>query len=687
MQIAGYEICDRITEFPMDKIKQNFISNGKRGRGKRNYYTKIVTLDTETCIYKGNGYITDISLTFEGIATYYCRTISELFVFLDIVQKKLSDGLENRMIIYVHNLSYDYVFLRNALIEHYGFPVNSLAVKTHKYVSMDFGFFEFRDSLILTQKSLDKLTRDENVKVKKAVGYWDYNKIRSPHSVRSNNEMYYVNVDTISLCMALRSVFRSRKCCTADVPLTSTGFIRNECRKRSRVDKKWRHKFKEIELSYEEYLILTEVFHGGYTHANRYYIGVLCNDLHSFDFASSYPAVMLYEKFPMEKFKKCDEITVEDIIDMSDDFAFFGYITIANLKLDKDSPMPPIALSKCKTVKREKLVVDNGRITECKYLKIPFSDPDLPAIIENYSFSYIAVSECRYARKDYLPKWFRDYIQELYYNKCALKGVDPINYMISKGMLNSLYGMCAQKILREEIQENFENCEWSKNMQGQEEFEKFYNKSSSFLPYQWAIWVTAYAQRNLFLLGKNCGTWIYSDTDSCKGTNWNLKGVEKYNKNVELKAEKLGYGIVEYKGKRFVIGQAENETEDSIITEFKTLGCKRYCYRQDGELHLTVAGVPKIAVAELKNDINNFGKNFTFHSVVNDIDNYVGSNKLRPEYYIKNDANYINVLGEEIRIGSFIILQPTDYILDQTIRFDEETGLPFNYDFDDVSSL
>lgn len=687
MNVSGYEIFENMNDFPINSIKPSFISNGKRGRGKRKYYTKIVTLDTETCIYKNNGFITDISMTFEGIGTYYCRTINDLFSFLDSIQHKLSDGLENRMIIYVHNLSYDYVFLRNELISHYGIPINSLAVKTHKYVSMDFGFFEFRDSYILTQKSLDKLTKDENIKVKKAVGYWDYNKIRSPHSERSLKEKYYVNVDTISLCLALRSVFRSRKCCTSDVPLTSTGFIRNECRKRSRTDKKWRYKFKELELTYNDYLILSEVFHGGYTHANRYYIDVICHDLLSFDFASSYPAVMLYEKFPMEKFKKTNKITIDDIIDMSDDFAFFGYVTIANLKLDTKSPMPPIALSKCKTIKRDGLIVDNGRIVECKFLKIPFSDPDLIAIIDNYSFSYISVSDCRYARKDYLPKWFRDYIQELYYNKCTLKNVDPINYMISKGMLNSLYGMCAQKILREEIQENFDDCTWNKKMQDETEFNKFYSKSSSFLPYQWAIWVTAYAQRNLFLLGKNCGTWIYSDTDSCKGTNWNLEGVEKYNKNIEKKAKNTGYGIVEYNGKRFIIGQAENETDKSIITEFKTLGCKRYCYRQDGKLHLTVAGVPKMAITELKNDINNFGKNFTFHSVVNDIENYYGSNKLRPEYHIKNESEYIEVLGEKIKIDSFIILQPTDYILDQTIRFDESTGLPFKYEFEDISTF
>ena len=98
------------------------------------------------------------------------------------------------------------------------------------------------------------------------------------------------------------------------------------------------------------------------------------------------------------------------------------------------------------------------------------------------------------------------------------------------------------------------------------------------------------------------------------------------------------------------------------------------------------AGVPKLAVEELKNDINNYGKGFVFHSIVDNMDDYKGSGKLRPEYHINNDEHYITVLGERVKYGSYIILKPVDYILDQTVQFDEETGLPFKYDFTDIST-
>ena len=687
MVINGYEIIENIDRFPFDKIEHGFISNGKRGKGLTYYYKPIVTLDTETSRLGDISFITDISITIENLATFYCHTIDDMFRFFDRLQALFSETDNKRVIIYVHNLSYDYVFLRNRLIAKYGYPINSLAVKTHKYVSMDFGFYEFRDSYILTQKNLEKLTEDEKVEVQKAVGFWDYDKLRSPQSFRTDKEKYYVNVDTISLCLALRSVMDSRNVNTGNCPLTSTGFIRNEARKRSRViraGKKWRTKFKELALSFDDYQMLENVFHGGYTHANRYFISETLTMLKSFDFASSYPAVLLYEKFPMKPFER-GTFTYKQILETRDKYAYFGVVCMTKVKFKDSEAMPPIAKAKCKTIINE--LLDNGRVISADYLEVYFSDPDLDLFVKYYDFDIIKTEEVRRAEKGYLPDWFKEFVQELYYNKCTLKDVDPTNYAISKTYINAMYGMLAQKIMREILEENFQNCDWNKEFQTEEDFQKYYNNRNSFLPYQWAIWVTAYAQHNLFELGKCCENWVYSDTDSCKGFDWDLKAVQAYNDKVKQKAKEVGFGIVNFENKEFVIGQAEDETDKHIITEFKTLGCKRYCYRQTDKkgkdrLHLTVAGVPKIAVAELENDIENFGKGFTFRGKIEGGEDYKGSNKLRPDYHINNDIQYINVLGTKTEVGSWINLEPVDYILDQTVEFDPDTGLPRCYDFD-----
>lgn len=686
MNIVGYNIIENINNFPWNKLNHGFISNGKRGKGLTYYYKNIVTLDTETATYNDISFITDISFTIEGLATYYCHTISELFEFMDRLQNHFSDTQEKKMIIYVHNLSYDYVFLRNQLVEKYGYPINSLAVKTHKYVSLDFGFFEFRDSYILTQKSLAKLTADEKVEVEKAVGFWDYSKLRSPHSFRTDSEKFYVNVDTISLCLALRSVMNSRNVNTGNCPLTSTGFIRNEARRRSRIireGKKWRNKFQELALSLEDYCFLEKVFHGGYTHANRYYIGKLLYNLKSFDFASSYPAILLYKKFPMTPFKK-GNFTIKQILETMENYAYFGTLVMKNVRFKSEEAMPSIAKAKCEIISKD-AIIDNGRVISADMIVIPFSDPDLDIYLQYYDYDYANIKDVRYAKKDYLPDWFREFVQELYFNKCTLKEKDPTNYAISKTYINAMYGMLAQKIMREIIEEKYEDCEWEVSNQTEEDFIKYYSNRNSFLPYQWAIWVTAYAQHNLFKLGKCCKEWIYSDTDSCKGFDWDLDAVKRYNDEVKKTAKKVGYGIVNYNGKEFVIGQAEDETDKHMITEFITLGCKRYCYRQTDKkgkdrLHLTVAGVPKIAVAELQNDITNFGKGFIFHGILEDNEDYKGSNKMRPEYHINNDITHIDILGEEVEVGSYINLKYVDYILDQTMEFDSNTGLPYTYE-------
>ena len=59
-----------------------------------------------------------------------------------------------------------------------------------------------------------------------------------------------------------------------------------------------------------------------------------------------------------------------------------------------------------------------------------------------------------------------------------------------------------------------------------------------------------------------------------------------------------------------------------------------------------------------------------FYSKNFEIDNYKGSNKLSPKYFINSEIKQIKVLGEMVQVGSFIELIPCDYLLDQTARFD-----------------
>lgn len=637
---------------------------------KKRYYRNIIALDTETAKAADDIlFITDWTLTIEEFGCIYGNSVSDLMHTLSKVTQMIETSENALAVFYCHNFSYDYMFLRNHLIQTFGEPTHSLATKPHKYVTMTFSNgMEFRDSYILSGRSLEKFCKDMGTSVQKHVGSWDYNKFRTPNSGRTKEEIYYVCADTIALVLALREFMRQHKCNTSTCEFTNTGFVRSEGLKASKKDVAWRRKFRNTRLTVDNYNLLDDAFHGGYTHANRYHIGEVMHDIISYDFTSSYPARMLYNKYPMGRWICFHDATICDIMELEDVYAFAGHLLLVNPEVDKNCPMPPISKHKCKVLTNP--IVDNGRIVKADLLIVPFTDPDLKIILEYYSYDYAEVKNVICSEKEYLPDWFCDMIMKLFQNKTTQKGKDNVLYMLSKGMLNSLYGMSVQKIVRDDIKEDFTTAEWiverakGNEEKAEEKLEAFYNNRKKYLPFQWGVFVTAYAQAELFKLGKLCKDWIYSDTDSVKGSGWNMEGLKAYNDEIRKQAQERGYGTIEYKGKEYTLGVAEF---DGLYSEFVTLGSKRYCYREDGELHITVAGVPKIGVSELENDIHNFKRNMVFRD----------TNKKAATYIYKTGIHTIDINGEKIEYGCSVRLDDVEYTLDQTLQFDKKTGMPY----------
>ena len=637
---------------------------------KIRYLRNIIALDTETAKYNDDIlFITDWSFTIEEFGCIYGNKVEDLVELLRSLIDMLDIKDRNRMVIFVHNYSYDYMFLRNHMLQAFGAPVHTIASKPHKYISMQFeNGLEFRDSYILTGRSLDRFTKDMGCQIKKQTGTWDYDKFRTPGSGRTELEKFYVCADTISLVQALRIFFRQHTCNISTVEYTNTGFVRAAGLKASKTDKAWRSIFRSSRLDREMYLLNDEAYHGGYTHANRYYISRIMKNVTGYDFASHYPAMMLYKKFPMHDFRAFHDPSISAIIDLRDVYAFIGYLLLTDVELHRDCPMPPISRHKCRIC--NDAILDNGRVVSASMLVVPFTDPDLQVILDNYDYSYSKVSNVYYSPKEYLPVWFCELIMEFFRGKTEQKGKDPLLYALNKGMLNSLYGMCVQKIIREDILEDFESGEWKLDRvkddpeKAQAALDAFYKNRKKYLPFQWGVWVTAYAQEELFKLGSLCGTWIYSDTDSVKGLDWDLEGLQKYNDNIRRMAASRGYGSLQYNGKEYTIGVAEY---DGTYEEFVTLGSKRYCYREDGELHITVAGVPKIGVAELQDDIRRFRKNMVFQD----------THKTASVYINREGIHRLRIGEETIEYGCCIRLDPVEYTLDQTVQFDKKTGKPF----------
>ena len=668
--------------FDFTKLRFSYVKSNKRGKNAEYCQKEIITFDTETSKYTDDIlFITDWSITIQDNACIYGHNVKDLIYSIDKIVDQVVVNDITKCIIYCHNFQYDYMFIRNHALKQWGIPEKSLATKPHKYIFMTFGNrLEFRDSYILTHKSLEKLCIDMGV-TQKASGKWDYKKFRTPNSGRTENEMEYMLTDTIALNEALIKFMELHKVNNATCQYTSTGFIRRRgLEEMYHNNPSWNKKgFREQKLTLEQYKLLTDVYHGGYTHANRYYINTIVENVESYDFVSSYPSVMCYERFPMSGFTECDNVDIDTILDTKEYIAYCGYLCLTNVRIKKLFPMPLIQSHKTKF--ELNTVYDNGKLISADYVVFPFSDPDLDAILEAYTYDVIEVGKCMFAEKDYLPDFItRDLIMPLFKDKCTLKNKDEVNYMLSKEFINGIYGMCVQKIIPDEAQENFCDGLWhvEKSVENVEKAEttlnKFYKNHSKYLEYQWGVYVTAYAQANLFKFAKCVKEWIYSDTDSIKAIGVDYEAIERYNADIKEKAKKRNIGIVEHDGKEYILGIAEKEKN---YDTFITLGSKRYCYEQDNEIHITVAGVPKKAAIELKK-IEDFKRGFIFCKKSGDIE------KLTAVYILNDGIKEIEIDNEIIEYGCAVRLDRVEYLLDSAIPYDKDTGLPLNIDFDKV---
>ena len=272
-------------------------------------------------------------------------------------------------------------------------------------------------------------------------------------------------------------------------------------------------------------------------------------------------------------------------------------------KLDYDHP-----ISESRLISSVNIETDNGRVVIADELTLTCTEQDFFTYAAFYEWDKMNIKKMRIYEKGYLPKPFVQAILHMYKMKTELKDVEgeEINYMISKNMLNSAYGMAVTDIVRDIIE--YENDEFSTTKPNLNEAISVYNKNKNrFLFYPWGVWVTAYARANLFSGICACGNdYIYCDTYSIKIVNPlnHMNYIESYNKQilVKLKAAADFHGLdfndfspLNKNGKPKPIGVWDFE---GIYDEFKTIGAKRYMYRKGSTYNITIAGLNKLSARE-----------------------------------------------------------------------------------------
>ena len=604
-------------ELNLDKIEYDTIRTNK----KKTYINIECGFDIETT----STYIQDEKVAFMYEWTFgikdknficYGRTWEQFIELCEKLQRYFELGEDRILVVYIHNMSFEFQFMRK-----YFDWLNVFSVDERKPIKAlcTYGI-EFRDSYILSGYSLQKTAENlQSHTVKKLVGDLDYSLIRTSDTELSVQELSYCENDVLIILYYINEQINQYGDITK-IPLTNTSrvrqYVRNNCyhsstnhRKESkRKFYKYREIMNDLQLTKDEYIILKRAFQGGFTHANPQHSGKLLENVSSIDFTSSYPAVMLSEKFPMSKGMKTTVEEIKNMFPYSDKpfeelckkYCVVFDVEFTNIQ-SKIQFENYISESKCSTL--ENPIVNNGRVYSADKLVTTITDIDYNIIKQCYQWENMGIRNVyRYCR-GYLPKDIILSILKLYEDKTTLKGVEgkEVEYLNSKGMLNSVYGMSVTDIVRDEITYS---DDWGSSPANIDEQIETYNKSySRFLYYPWGVWVTAYARRNLWLGIINIkDDYVYSDTDSIKMLNYEKHKpfvewydniiIDKLNKMCDFyRIDKNKLQPETIKGVKKMIGVWDYE---GTYTHFKTLGAKRYLVEEsDNSLHLTVAGLAK----------------------------------------------------------------------------------------------
>ncbi len=545
-----------------------------------------------------------------------------------LVLKALKKIKRPEIHIYIHNLPYEFQFLRNLYNDDFANYKKRPKVFARKSrspmkasITSNFCKVTFHDTYSLTQKSLEKWGEDSNLpvqKLKEPKGFYD--PIRTPETPLTDDEIKYCINDVVTMVYGMRE-YKKKYGGLENIVMTQTGEIRRKLKTSvSLLNPDWASKCSEFykHLTFPVYRDLCSAFVGGWTHANAMYMGKILENIRCFDFRSSYPAVMCSCKFPTGTWEKAtyEDMREEAKRDYSDrNYAYFIRAKFYNVKSRLHNTF--WSSSKCVegSLKFEgdgDGAVDNGKIFKCAEMEAIMTDLDFERFIRCYECDVTPVYVYK-TQIEYLPKEMIMLILSYYGYKTSLKGDDSKAslYAESKQFINSIYGVMVYKEFSDEIKFNGTwNLDEIRTDLTVEEFmiqkANMQDKIDLFGMYSVGVWVTAHARNRLWdAIDHFDNKTVYCDTDSIKGkfTDEDLLWFDSYNAKIEAECEKCAqyhrinidlYHPKTPKGVTKELGYFDRE-DDCIY--FRTLGAKRYVdvIVDEGQqiLCATIAGLPK----------------------------------------------------------------------------------------------
>lgn len=606
----------------------------------------------------------------------YCVIVGDTWEQFIQILEKIKDKYyqsSHNIICWVANLGYEWQFMKHYL------TVSSAFFKEERepieILHNDFILFK---ECLSWGKSLAKLAKDYTNLVK-LKGDLDYAKYRETYKNHTRKEQRYCDFDVLIL-LQFSMWFEKQYLVKEQFPKTVTGanrlLMKNEILDIEKIYKRIKQYYPQEKIDYD--YIMNLLYRGGFVHGKAKYMclgGTFENQLlkilkyiFSFDITSSYPASMLYFKYP-RGFNKVNVLnySIDKIIELSENYAFYGTFRFYNIRAKLGHSIE--SESKCLMITGQK-VIDNGRIFKVinGYIDVVLNEYDLMNYKDFYDWDKVQCKDLYISRKEYLPNYFLKILTTNYSLKSSLK-FQCLPYAIEKEYTNLTYGMCCTK-------ENIINIEWLQDSQRivKEPSKKandyeLYKKNKILLP-QWGVWISSISRRallkNVAEMERNGIECYYCDTDSLKFSD--IRGVEilqKYNKEIALKRDEMLERLSDFKlDKQFFedLGMFDNECskyDNGTLETMAILGAKRYLYtyKKNGIRHYNcvVAGLPKDKyLKKYATSLVNFYKHFNSELVV--------KNCKLSSYYSDNDKQFtINRLGRKETIKSCLVLRDSDF--------------------------
>lgn len=478
------------------------------------------------------------------------------------------------------------------------------------------------------------------------------------------------------------------------------------------------------------YELLRNVFCGGYVRSNRFYSFMPFDDVASYDFASSYPAQMLMCNFPFNfKMRESDKTAyLKYIIEKNNAYIkykggvlqwylttpqktlhsyFMCELVVKNLKIKRfnnHNELPFLSVSKCADYDIKTMKSSNGRVMCADKITLYLTSYDYIALTLFYDFEIEECKKLLYTKTNAkLPKYVTNSINNYAKQKVIFKKLkntadvdkitkedfnfndecvvnnDFLNHFftlstedkkdtlsrelrLAKGRLNAQYGINVQQLAPNDLLFYPLKNEWQCIENVDVECGRLLRS------YIDGLHVTAYARLHLYILSyiiftQTNSTILYWDTDSIKCVN----DLENVNKAVDMFNDYINKKW--HCEKYYNMGLADNE---GVYNHFCTAGAKSYIFDKNGDISISISGVPKKTTNKYLNNIYNGDfKSFCaeyYHPNTFFCSDVTG--KLASGYYTKNDnifknARVIDDAGKQYTFNGFggCLLLPSDFTL------------------------